>query len=169
MTTHRVGHYVIAWVVAGVVGSLTFWLVQVLSGGSTITAFMGDQIVSAGSYPRSLTALTGWAVHLGVSVAYAFLFAVVAATVWRASLPVAASVTLLGALVLGWITAVIAPPAISVTIGVLSGRGWPSELFPLNFELGLPLWNHVIFFVLNWVVQVLGPRLFRRRLAAKRP
>jgi hypothetical protein len=53
---------------------------------------------------------------------------------------------------------VIAPPAISVTINVLSGEGWPRELFPLNFELGLPLANHLLFFLLNWIVQALGPR-----------
>lgn len=55
----------------------------------------------------------------------------------------------------------VAPPAISVTISVLAGRGWPSELFPLNTELGLPFWNHVAFFAFNWVVQALGPRFGR--------
>lgn len=48
-----------------------------------------------------------------------------------------------------------------MTIGVASGQGWPSELFPLNTELGLPFWNHVSFFLLNWLVQGLGPRLLR--------
>lgn len=169
MTSHGLGRHVIAWVVAGVAGSVAFWLFQVLTGGATITAFMGDQIVSAGGYPTSMAAPVGWAVHLGVSLSYALLFGVVAAAAGRASPAVAASVTLLAALVLGWITAAIAPPAISVTIGLLSGHGWPSELFPLNFELGPPLWNHVIFFLLNWIIQVLGPRVFSGPTAARPP
>jgi hypothetical protein len=49
---------------------------------------------------------------------------------------------------------VIAPPAISVTISVLGGRAWPSELFPVNTELGLPFWNHLLFFAFCWLVQV---------------
>ena len=153
-----VGSHVTAWLVAGVAGSLVFWGVQILAGGPTITAFVGDQIVSAGGYPVSMAAPLGWAVHLGVSLSYALLFGVVAAAAERASPAVAASVTLLAALVLGWITAVIAPPAISVTIRVLSGQGWPGELFPLNFELDLPLANHLLFFLLNWIVQALAPR-----------
>ncbi len=167
MTSHGLGRHVIAWVAAGVAGSVAFWLFQVLTGGATITAFMGDQIVSAGGYPTSMAAPLGWAVHLGVSLSYALLFGVVAAAAGRASRAVAASATLLAALVLAWITAAIAPPAISVTIGLLSGHGWPSELFPLNFELGPPLWNHLIFFLLNWIIQVLGPRVFSGPAAAR--
>ncbi|MBI2455723.1 MAG: hypothetical protein HYV46_06265 [candidate division NC10 bacterium] len=151
--------HITAWLVAGLAGGLVFWLVQVLTGGPTITAFMGDQIVSTGGYPKSLSGLVGWAVHLAVSLSYGFLFAVVVAALGRASFAVGTFVALLAALLLGWATAVIAPPAISVTISVLTGRGWPVELFPLNFELGLPLWNHLLFFLLNWVVQALGLRL----------
>ena len=169
MTPRGLGRHVIAWVVAGGAGSIMFWLFQVLTGGATITAFMGDQIVSAGGYPTPMAVPLGWAVHLGVSLSYALLFAVVAAAAERASPAVAASVTLLAALVLGWITAVIAPPAISVTIGILSGHGWPSEMLPLNFELGSPLWNHLIFFLLNWIIQVLGPRVFSQPAAARQP
>jgi hypothetical protein len=71
--------HVTAWLVAGLAGSLVFWLVQVLTGGPTITEFMGDQIVSIGGYPKSLAVLVGWAVHLAVSLSYAFLFAVIGA------------------------------------------------------------------------------------------
>jgi hypothetical protein len=155
---HLVGRHVAAWLVAGVAGSLMFWGVQILAGGPTITAFMGDQIVSTGGYAQGLSVLMGWAVHLAVSLSYAFVFAVIVATLRRGPVALAACVTLVAALLLGWATAVIAPPAISVTINVLSGEGWPRELFPLNFELGLPLANHLLFFLLNWIVQALGPR-----------
>jgi hypothetical protein len=30
-----------------------------------------------------------------------------------------------------------------------------------NTEFGLPFWNHVGFFLLNWLIQGLGPRLLR--------
>ena len=58
---------------------------------------------------------------------------------------VSAVVSLVLALALGWATAVIAPPAISVTINLLGGKGWAAELFPLNFEVSLPLWNITCF------------------------
>ena len=64
--------------------------------------------------------------------------------------------------VTAWLTTRIAPPAISVTIAVLAGQGWPAELFPVNTELGLAFWNHVVFFVLNWAIQAVGPRLLGR-------
>jgi hypothetical protein len=153
---------VIVWLVAGVAGSVVFWLVQVLTGGSTITEFIGDQIISTGGYPKSLSVLVGWAVHLGVSLSYAFLFALIVVASGRASFAARAFVTLLAALLLGWATAVIAPPAISVTISILSGQGWPAELFPLNFEFSLPLWNHLLFFLVNWILQALGLRSMSR-------
>lgn len=100
--------------------------------------------------------------HLGVSLSYAFLFAVVVLVLGRVAFPTRAGTALVVALLLAWLTARIAPPEISVTIAALAGQGWPTELFPLNTELGLPFWNHVIFFVLNWAVQAVGPRLLGR-------
>ena len=155
MIARRIG----AWLVAGLAGSLVFWLVQVLTGGPTITAFMGDQIVSAGGYPKGLSTLVGWTVHIEVSLSYAFLFGVIVAVLNRASVVVSAVVSLVAALALGWATAVIAPPAINVTIHLLGGQGLPAELFPLNFEVSLPFWNHLLFFLLNWLLQALGLRL----------
>jgi hypothetical protein len=148
--------------VAGLAGSVAFWLVQTVTGGPTITAFMGEQIVAVGGYPQSFTTLIGWAVHLAVSLSYAFLFAVLVLFLGAVSFPARAVASLFGALGLGWVTAVMAPPAISVTVGLLGRHGWPAELFPLNTELGLPLWNHLLFFLLNWAIQVVGPRLIRR-------
>jgi hypothetical protein len=158
------------WLISGFAGAVLFWLVQVLSGGPTIPDFMGEQIVEAGGYPTRFAAAIGWAVHLGVSLSYALLFGVIvlvlAATRGLARVAISFAV----AVALGWVTAMVAPPAIGVTISVVSGQGWPSELFPLNTELGLPFWNHVGFFLLNWLVQGVGPRLLRvgaRRSAAR--
>ncbi len=150
---------VAAWLVSGVAGAIVFWLVQVAAGEGTIPQFMGEQIASTGGYAPVLAPAIGWAVHLGVSLAYAGFFALIASLFARASFPARVTATLVLVLGLGWVTAVIAPPAISVTISVLSGRAWPSELFPFNTEIGLPLWNHLLFFSLCWLVQVVvaGP------------
>ena len=153
---------IVLWVVAGLAGSVQFWLVQTLTGGPTITAFMGEQIVAAGGYPPGFTMLLGWTVHAGVSLAYAFLFGVIVFLVSSVPFPVRAAVSLVAALGLAWVTAAIAPPAISVTVSLLGRQGWPGELYPINTEPGLPLWNHLLFFLLNWVIQSVGPHLLGR-------
>lgn len=149
------------WLIAALGGSVLFWLVQAADGSGTITAFMGTRIVEAGEYPAALAPVIGWAVHLGVSLSYAFLAGIVA---WLASgaprwagLPGAVA----AASLLGWLTTVIAPPAIGVTIALLGEGRWPEAFFPLNFEVGLPLWNHVLFFLATTLTQLLGPELTR--------
>ena len=159
MNTTKVG----LWLLAGVTGAVVFWLMQVVRGGPTITEFMGAQIVATGSYSESLATVLGWAVHLGVSLSYALLFGMIAWLLRAMNFAAAMALTLVIALVLGWATAVLAPPAISVTISLLGGQRWPAELFPLNTEINLPFWNHLLFFTLNWVVQALGPRVVRAR------
>ena len=150
------------WLVGGIAGSVVFWLVQVLSGGPTIAEFIGQQIAASGGYPPAWAPFIGWAVHLGVSLAYAGLMGIVTASLrglpWVRSLGIGLGV----ALFLGWFTALVAPPAISVTISVLGRQGWPSELFPLNTEPGLPLWNHLAFFLVNWMVQGWAPGIGHR-------
>jgi hypothetical protein len=153
------------WLVAGGQGSVLFWLVQVLHGSGTITAFMGEQIVEAGGYPAALAPFIGWGVHLGVSLSYALVAGLLA---WLASGPprwATATGAVLAAVLLGWLTTAIAPPAISITIALLGSRAWPEALFPLNLEAGQPLWNHILFFVVTTLVQLLGPGLGRRRPA----
>lgn len=149
------------WLVSGIAGAVLFWLVQVLTGGPTIPDFMGEQIAEAGGYPASFAPAIGWAVHLGVSLSYALLFGVIVLVLATMRFPAQVAISFAVAVALGWVTAMVAPPAISVTISVVSGQGWPSELFPLNMGLGLPFWNHVGFFLLNWLAQGLGPRLLR--------
>lgn len=148
--------------VGALLGALLFWLVQVLAGGGTITAFMGREIVTAGRYPTGLATPIGWAVHLGVSLCYALLMAAVMG-IPRQLTPMASVATTLGAaLALGWMTTLVAPPAISIAVAVLGERRWPAALFPLNTDLGLPWANHVLFFVVNWLIQAIGPRLLAR-------
>jgi hypothetical protein len=151
----------VLWLGSGIAGAVLFWLVQVLTGGPTIPDFMGQQIADAGGYPTRLAPAIGWAVHLGVSLAYAFLFGVLVMLLAASRAPAQVVISAMMAVALGWITTIGAPPAISVTIGILSGQGWPSELFPLGTDLGLPFWNHVGFFLVNWMVQGLGPRVVR--------
>lgn len=140
-------------IVGGLLGAVAFWLYQVAFQGSTITAFIGGQIVSQGRYSLS-PSLVGWAVHLGVSFSYAGLTALVLQvpfTSWGAAN------RLIGAgaaLVLGWATTKIAPPAIQVTISLLSLKGFPAPLWDLNEAAGHPLWNHLLFFVLVWAVDL---------------
>lgn len=153
---------IVLWVLAGLAGSVLFWLVQTVTGGPTITAFMGEQIVATGGYPPGVTTLLGWVVHVGVSLAYAFLFGMLVFLLSPLSFPARAALSLVAALGLGWGTSVIAPPAISITVSLLGRQGWPGELYPLNTEPGLPLWNHLLFFLLNWAIQSVGPRLLGR-------
>ncbi len=157
---------VTAWLIAGIVGALAFWLVQILAGEGTIPQFMGEQIAIAGGHAPVLAPAIGWAVHLGVSLTYAGLFALVAKLFTGRRFPARLAAMLVVALALGWVTALIAPPAISVTISVLGGQGWPSELLPLNTQIGLPFWNHLLFFALCWLVQVAAvPGVYDRIIA----
>lgn len=150
------------WLVAGIVGSVVFWLMQILAGSGTITEFIGEQIVAAGAYPTRLAPVIGWAVHLGVSLSYAFLAGVVTLLARRAGLWIGTGIALVAAVVFGGVTAVIAPPAISLTIALLGRRGWPTELYPLNTEIGLPFWNHILFFLVASLIQMVGPAVTRR-------
>lgn len=71
---------IVLWLVGGIAGSVVFWLVQVLTGGPTITEFMGQQIAAAGGYPPASAPVIGWAVHPGVSLAYAALMGIAVAS-----------------------------------------------------------------------------------------
>ena len=150
------------WLMAGVAGSLSFWLFQFIAGGGTIPEFMGEQIASQGGYPMALAPLIGWAVHLGVSLSYALLFAVVIAVIPTKSSGATLGVGLVVAAVLGWITTLLTAPAIAATISVLSRHGFPAELPGLNTDIDLPLYNHLLFFGVVWVFTTLLPVLTRK-------
>jgi hypothetical protein len=147
------------WVVAGILGSIVFWLFQTLTGPSSIPQFMGQQIVTQGGYPESLTTLIGWGVHLGVSLGYSLLFAVIMLIPFSRSPGGRVIVGLVIAGALGWVTTLSTAPAITATISVLSGKGFPAELPGLNTGLGLPFWNHELFFATVWLVYLVVPCL----------
>lgn len=148
--------------VAAVVGSLAFWLFQLLTGGVTIPQYLGDQIAGQGGYPLTLAPLIGWGVHLGVSLSYAFLFAVLATLLPPKPLGRSLGLSLVLAGLLGWITTLVTAPAIAVTINLLSRKGFPAQLPGLNTDIDLPLYNHLFFFGVIWTLTVLIPALRRR-------
>ena len=139
--------------VGGLLGAVAFWLYQIVFQGGAITAFIGGQIVSQGKYALP-PALVGWAVHLGVSLSYAGLLALLLQLLSFSSEAAKRGTGLAAALVLGWATTKIAPPAIQITISLLSLKGLPSPLWDLNEGAGHPLWNHLLFFALVWAVDL---------------
>ncbi len=151
------------WLVAGIMGSVEFWLFQVRTGSSTIPQFMGEQIVAQGGYPKVLTLPIGWGGHLGVCLAYTLLFAIIMLFAFSRSPFARIVIGAVVALVLGVVASLLTAPAITVTISVLSRQGFPATLPGLNTTLGLPLWNHLLFFGVVWVVYLLIPNLFRSR------
>lgn len=148
---------VVWWVCAGVVGSLVFWLFQVLTTGFTIPQFMGQQIATEGHYPVGLAPLIGWGVHLGVSMTYALLFVVLLALVPTTTIAATLAVGLLLALILGWLTTLLTAPAIAVTISLLSRQGFPAQVPGLNTDIDLPLYNHLLFFGVVWIITAAIP------------
>ena len=151
------------WLAAGILGSVEFWLFQVRTGSSTIPQFMGEQIVALGGYPKVLTFPIGWGIHLGMSLGYSLLFAIIMLIPFSRSPFARLAIGAAIALVLGWFATLLTVPAITVTISVLSGQGFPATLPGLNSTLGLPFWNHLLFFGVVWVVYLLIPNLFRSR------
>jgi hypothetical protein len=145
------------WLAAGIIGAMVFWLFQRFTGPATITQFMGEQIVSQGRYPAALVLLIGWGVHVGVSLGYSLLYAIILL------LPVGRSQGgqlvggLMIAVLLGWGTTLLAAPAITVTISILSGKDFPVSLPGLNTTYGLPFWNHMLFFAVLWFIYAVIP------------
>ncbi|MDH3298439.1 MAG: hypothetical protein OEM96_09220 [Gemmatimonadota bacterium] len=138
---------------SGAAGAIAFDVAQRLEGFSpTIPEFMGQAIVQRGGYPTGLETVIGWGVHLGVSFAYAAIFAVAAWALFgsmeRKKRWIAAGVL---AAALGAATTMITAPAIATTISLLSGNGLPDRLPGLNTGWGWPGWNHLLFFGIAWL------------------
>ncbi len=150
------------WLVAGIAGALVFWVFQLLTGPSTITQFMGQQIVAQGGYSQSLTLLIGWGVHLGVSLGYSLIFAILMLIPFMLVDTARLILGLVVAAGLGWITTLLTIPAITATISLLSGKGFPAELPALNRTFGLPFWNHMLFFGAVWLLYLFIPYLSRK-------
>ena len=146
-----------SWLAAGITGAIVFWLFQLLTSPSTIPQFMGQQIVTQGGYAKWLTIPIGWGVHLGVSLSYSLLFAVILLIPFSQSECVRLGVGLAIAAALGWMATLLTVPAITVTISVLSGKGFPASLPGLSTSFGLPFWNHMLFFAVVWLIYLLIP------------
>ncbi len=150
------------WLVAGIAGAIVFWLFQFFTGPSTITAFMGQQIVTQGGYAASWTVAIGWGIHLGVSLAYSLLFALIMLTLFVLAERIQLVLGLVIGAVLGWGTTLITAPAITVTISVLGRKAFPANLPGLNTAYGLPFWNHMLFFGVVWLIYMFIPYLGRK-------
>lgn len=153
---------------AALLGAVAFVGVQFAAGATTITALIGGRVTELGGYPAGLAAPIGWAVHLGVSVQYAFLFAALTQLpVWPAR-PSARRAALLAAAVgLGWATTLITAPAITATISLLAGAGFPETLPGLYTKVGLPLANHIGFFLICFAVLARAARVDAREGAGQ--
>lgn len=138
----------------GLIGAVAFWLYQTVFQGGAITGFIGAQIVRQGHYSLPPT-LVGWAVHLGVSFSYGLLIAVVAQIPFTDQRALNRAVSFAAAIVLGVATTIIAPPAIQITISLLAGKGLPASLWGLNPVSGHPLWVHLLFFAVVWLVDAI--------------
>ena len=132
-----------------IVGGLVFVWVQVLTNTKDIATFIGGRIVEAGDYPATYAAPIGWTTHFAISFIYALAFAVISCLpVLPKKNPQLWVVGLVLAIATGWVTTWIADPAISFTIALLAGRGWPDEIYPLHLKIDVPLFNHLLYFVL---------------------
>ncbi|WP_296899522.1 hypothetical protein [Thiohalocapsa sp.] len=145
---------------AAIIGALVFAWVPVLAGRSDIADILGRKIVEAGGYPDNAASVIGWTLHIAIAVAYVKVYAFLIALPGfpRDSGP-RLPAGLVVAVIVGWLTTWLANPAISVAVSLLSGQGWPAELAPVYFKLGLPLWNHLGFFAIAWLVVVVVPAL----------
>jgi hypothetical protein len=150
-----------------------FAWVPVLMGKSDIATIIGGKIVEAGGYPENRASVIGWTLHIVIAIAYVKLYALVVSLpgfpqVARAGLKARLVAGLIAALVIGWLTTAMANPAISATISLASGQGWPAELASPYLKLGLPLWNHLGFFAITWLIVVVTPSLIALGSPAER-
>ena len=145
------------WLVAGIAGAIVFWLFQLLTGPSTITAIMGQQIVTQGGYAASWTIPIGWGIHLGGMLAYSLLFGLMMLPLFVLAERIQLVLGLVIGAALGWVATLITVPAITVTISVLGGKSFPANLPGLNTAYGLPFWNHMLFFGVVWLIYLFIP------------
>jgi len=150
---------------AAVAGAIAFAVAQKLAGfPMTIPEFMGGQIVGRGGYPEALAPVIGWTVHLGVSLSYAALFAIIVyLTVANADRAVRWAGAAAIAVALGVVSTLVTAPAIAIAISVLSGNGFPEVLPALNTGWGFVFWNHLGFFAIAWAIIVAIPDVLRAR------
>lgn len=140
-------------ILAGFTGGLLFTWVQTLTGTTNIAQFLGNAVITKGGYLERFASPIGWTVHLTIALSYAVLFSTIYTLFLRHSTGWTRHVKILvAALGTGLVTTWIANPAISITISTLAGQGLPETIAPIYFKLGVPLWNHLIFFTYTAVL-----------------
>ncbi len=147
------------WIVAaGLIGAAVFAGAQELAGfQNNIAEFMGREIVRRGGYDASLAAPIGWTVHLTVALTYAALFGLITLLpIFQGRRLVRWGGTAVVAFALGWIATLLTGPAIGSTISLLAGEGLPGSLPSLNTSFGFAFWNHVGFFAIGFLWNVVG-------------
>ena len=150
------------WLIAGLAGAGVFWVYQLLTGPSTMVLTMGHRIVTQGGYSQSLVLPIGWAVHVGVSLAYSLAFAVLMVLPFMLADYARLVLGLIVAGALGWGATLISTPAETAAVSILTGHGYPAVLPPLNRTFSLPLSNHLLFFLTVWLVYQYIPYVSRK-------
>ncbi|MCG8542669.1 MAG: hypothetical protein MJE12_00535 [Alphaproteobacteria bacterium] len=159
-TLCRRAAYVLA---AALICAFLFTWVQVLTGTNDIAKFIGEKIAQRGAYPERFAIPIGWTVHMIIALAYAVAYTAFQALPFMPKVQPARLIAgLVAVVVFGFVTTWIANPAISITISVLAGQGWPEKVASIYFKLGVPLWNHLLFFFVTFlIVGVLADALSR--------
>lgn len=129
-------------IIVGVLASIAFIIIQPLFGMATLTSRHASAYVKFGEYQEGIAIVLAWCVHVGVSIAYAWISLVIY-SVNRTRI-----ITIAQVLILGWVTTLIATPANEwvvklVTTGQMVGV---DALSPLNTSIGPKLWLHFMFF-----------------------
>lgn len=137
-----------------IIGSLAFSWVQLLTGTNDITSFIGGKVVEAGQYPEHLASGIGWTTHMVISFSYALMIAVIVSLpILPREYPKRLLYGVVLGLFIGWVSTLISNPAISVTISLLSGQGMTPEVwYPIYWKLGVPLYNHLWYFVAAFLI-----------------
>ena len=147
-----------------VIGALVFTWVQALTGKTDIAAFIGRKIVELGGYKASFANPLGWSVHLSVALSYAVAYTtVVSLPVFPQRRPLRLIAGAVSAVGLGVVTTLFSNPLISIAINVLAGNGWPEKVAALYTKTGVPLWNHLGFFTLAFLVILVLADIVRQR------
>lgn len=143
-----------------IIGAMLFIWIQVLNDNKDIATFIGSAIAQQGGYKETFANPIGYSLHLAISFSYAMGMAILLSLPFvPQKSPARLVIGFVGALLIGWIATMVADPAISITISYLAGNGWPEKVFPLHTKLDLALVNHIVFFVVAWLLIDLIPNL----------
>lgn len=144
--------------IIGLIASIIFILVQPLFGMATLTSRHAGAYVNLGNYSETAALMLSWGLHIGVSIFYAVLSAVI----FNFNSSIAVGVTQV--IVLGWLTTLTATPANEYVVKLVTTLQFPAlnSLSALNTQIGPKLWLHVLFFAFVVVGLLLEKKLRSR-------